>query len=891
MIIQDYLFADLPVPAAARRFYDQFSTANPALASQIATDSGLLSDLLALTSCSPWAAATLLSHPQYVLWLKRHRSGEQIRGKDELLESLARFSLTNSSLNVETILSRFKRREYLRIFLNDLRGRTTIAETTEELSNLADAILEHTLRLARQELENRFGSPMEIDSRGRLKPATISIVSLGKLGSRELNYASDIDLLFIFSAEGNTTGNGRSGEIGNREFFIRLAGRIAALVGNPGSEGAAYRVDLRLRPFGRVGPLAVPVADACRYYSAEAVDWERQVLIRSRASAGDPKPFADFFSKIEKYVFPQSREIGESLDSVRRSKQKIDAIHGAGSSFNVKLGRGGIREIEFIAQAMQSAYGGRDKWLRAPHTLIALARLNDRGLIDDAEFSTLSEAYKFLRRVEHFLQMENGLQTHVLPSDPVARERLAMRLGILGLDRFDAEIQRHTESVAKIFRRVFGPPSDEAENQLRTRIAQSRPAAPSAVIDSVNVNPADEFLEQYGPRISASVELNPELREILINLPPAPPAHDYYSELASAVRSPGNRIERLNALRTAWRPLFFEILALDAAGRLTITESKKLQTELARAAIAIAMELSAEEVSRRYGKTDPALTPDVLGLGKLGGAGLDFDSDLDLIITFDDRNGRRGASQQLSAEAASRITETFINFLSAFTRFGSLYRVDLRLRPHGSSGPLAISRSAICEYFAREAEIWELLAFVKLRGVFGLQSLETEHEIRQIVHSRAAATGEDVLRGETRRIRLELEAQRTDRRRTMPDIKYGEGGMLDIYLATRYLQLHNSVADEVDARSTAATLKILFVNGYLDHSEYGALSFGYDFLSRIDHYLRVLLGRTTRLPVGNRSVMRRIAELLGIGSQSEFEDRLLLTRMEIRGAFESVLSR
>ncbi|MER3632442.1 MAG: hypothetical protein C4325_10005, partial [Blastocatellia bacterium] len=171
------------------------------------------------------------------------------------------------------------------------------------------------------------------------------------------------------------------------------------------------------------------------------------------------------------------------------------------------------------------------------------------------------------------------------------------------------------------------------------------PAAVSAVIDSVNVNPADEFLEQYGPRISASVELNPELREILINLPPAPPAHDYYSELASAVRSPGNRIERLNALRTAWRPLFFEILALDAAGRLTITESKKLQTELARAAIAIAMELSAEEVSRRYGKTDPALTPDVLGLGKLGGAGLDFDSDLDLIITFDDRNGRRGASQ------------------------------------------------------------------------------------------------------------------------------------------------------------------------------------------------------------------------------------------------------
>lgn len=891
MTIPEHLFADLPDPAAARRFYEQFLEADASAARQAAADSGLLSDLLALASFSPWAASTLLSYPQYTLWLKRHRGGEQVRGKDELLESLARFSLTNSTLDTGTTLSRFKRREYLRIFLNDLRGRTTIAETTEELSNLADAVLEHALRLARNDLEKRFGSPLEIDSRGRLKPAAISIVSLGKLGSRELNYASDIDLLFIFSAEGNTSGSGTSGQISNREFFIRLAGRVAALVGNTGSEGAAYRVDLRLRPFGRVGSLAVSVDDAVRYYSGEAADWERQVLIRSRASAGDPKPFEDFFSRIERFVFPESREIAEALESVRRSKQKIDDQHGGGARFNVKLGRGGIREIEFIAQALQSAYGGRDKWLRAPHTLIALARLNDRDLIDDAEFSALSEAYKFLRRVEHFLQMENGLQTHLLPPDLAGRENLAKRLGFTSIEQFDAEIKRHTDAVARIFQRVFGPTGSTKANPPFKSVSKRQPTFRSAIKDSKSAVPDDDLVKNLGPRIAANVAAHPELREILDSVTRETPERDYYSELASVVRRSESHNERLNALRTAWRPLFFEILALDAAGKLSISESKSRQTELAQAAIAIAMEAASEEYRGRFGAAAPQVIPDVLGLGKLGGAGLDFDSDLDLIITFDDRSLSNDSNLQQATEAATRVTELFINFLSAYTRFGSLYRVDLRLRPHGSGGPLAISRSSICEYFASDAAIWELLAYVKLRGIYGGQNKETEQEIRQIVHQRALATDKDLLRTETRRIRNELQEQRGDRRRTTPDIKYGEGGMLDIYFATRYLQLRDTVADDADSRSTADTLKRLYETGSLSASEYASFSSGYEFLSRLDHYLRVLVGRTTRLPIGNRPVMQQVAERFGHESQSELENKLLMTRLEVREAFDSVLDK
>ena len=159
MKIPEHLLSGLPDPDSAKRFAEQFAERHPAVANRIFNDLGLLADLLALASFSPWAASTLLRYPDYAVWLKRHRTGEGIRGKDELLESLARFSLTNSTLDPSVLLSRFKHREYLRIFLNDLRGRTTIAETTEELSNLADAILEYAFRLARQEMENRFGPP------------------------------------------------------------------------------------------------------------------------------------------------------------------------------------------------------------------------------------------------------------------------------------------------------------------------------------------------------------------------------------------------------------------------------------------------------------------------------------------------------------------------------------------------------------------------------------------------------------------------------------------------------------------------------------------------------------------------------------------------------------
>jgi glutamate-ammonia-ligase adenylyltransferase len=396
------LVRDLPDAEGARLFFERLATEHPRAVKTLMRDTGLLADALALASWSPLLATTLAQNPDYLAWLARERHHARVKSREELNESLARFGSTNSQLEPQVLLARFRRRELLRIYLHDIRNTSTLVEITEELSNLADAVLEHALNLARQDLDNRYGSPQCTDEKGRTATASFSVVALGKLGSFELNYASDIDLLFIYSDEGTTSGAGERGEITNREYFNKLAAGVSRIVGQPAGEGAAYRVDLRLRPYGRDGALASSIEEAVRYYREKAQAWELQALIRSRAAAGAAPLYARFAERVRHRVYAEDVTIERALANVRLAKLKIDRHHAHDTGgFNVKLGRGGIREIEFIAQALQLAFGGHDPWLRAPHTLISLGRLADRQLITERERTELSDAYIFLRKLEH----------------------------------------------------------------------------------------------------------------------------------------------------------------------------------------------------------------------------------------------------------------------------------------------------------------------------------------------------------------------------------------------------------------------------------------------------------------------------------------------------------
>ena len=300
---------NLPDVNPVKRFVEQFAEKFPSQFRKLEKNDGLFSDVLTIAAYSPLLSTTILQNPNYIAWLETQRKSSKVRGKEEILESLARFALTNSTIEPNILLARFRRRELLRIYLQDIRGLTTIAEITEEISDLADAILEHALRIAQQEMTNRYGVPQETDDKGRAANAGFCIVALGKLGSKELNYSSDIDLLFLYSADGETSGKGSRGKVTNREYFVKLSEQIVKLVGAQTGEGAAYRVDMRLRPNGRVGALAISCGDAVRYYERTARDWEKQVLIRSRSCAGDAEIFHNFFESVKDFVFSKNETI------------------------------------------------------------------------------------------------------------------------------------------------------------------------------------------------------------------------------------------------------------------------------------------------------------------------------------------------------------------------------------------------------------------------------------------------------------------------------------------------------------------------------------------------------------------------------------------------------
>jgi glutamate-ammonia-ligase adenylyltransferase len=953
------LLRQLPESHAAQLLFDRLQNQHEQVRRLFQREPGLVSDVLAIAAWSPLLAATLEQNPDYVNWLQRERGSPRVRTREEMGESLARFALTNSGLDPHVILARFRRRELLRTYLHDIRGIRTIVETTEELSNLADAILEYALNLARQQLDNRYGSPQSTDGRGRIVSAEFCIVALGKLGSRELNYASDLDLIFLYSDEGDTSAGGTRGQITNREYFVKLAESLLRVVSEATGEGAAYRIDVRLRPHGRVGALACALGEAVRYYEATAQDWELQALIRARASAGSQQLFTQFSARVVDRVFRSETSVAAALANVSQSKQKIDSQREREEKgFNVKLGRGGIREIEFIAQALQIAYGGRDRWLRAPHTLISLGRLADRELISDAEYAQLSDAYHFSRALEHRLQMEHGLQTHTLPIDPERRRLVARRMNFSGQDSladFEVALATYTSNVRVVFDRLFaapgGPPDARAvrppvavdgaglndSKDASARLAASiflRHLAPSdkeefdniAALTGVLKTAAGTSLNSHralslATRIAASLDKGSEPQpitkseieslvricgaseffgEILAGSPGLIHAlttdaltvlrRDHLRELTDNVTQQQGFRAELNALRRTWSGLLVEIGARDAAGDLSLRDLNLLLTQLAVAAINAALRIAQRELARRYGSlaAEPRLA--VLGLGRLGSGGMDYGSDLDVVIVYDSVAPSPVAGLTHD-EAYARIAELLITALSSITRERYLYRVDLRLRPDGQKGPLVTGSDAFVAYLKKRSGFWEWLAHVKLRAVAG--NLEfgrpIEAAARKLIHELAHSADADQLCAETLRLRDRLEKEKTTKRNGGVDIKHGAGGMIDVYFAVRYLQLRDKVQDDDKDRSTPATLQRLRASGSLDEADFTALDDGYALLRSVDHCLRLMSGRSGRLPSPERPAFSDLARRLSYGSAAGLMKELSARMTSIRGAFDRIM--
>jgi glutamate-ammonia-ligase adenylyltransferase len=365
------------------------------------------------------------------------------------------------------------------------------------------------------------------------------------------------------------------------------------------------------------------------------------------------------------------------------------------------------------------------------------------------------------------------------------------------------------------------------------------------------------------------------------------PRRDYRSILRASVDPQQDFAAELSALRREWSRLLVSIGVSDAMNELTLPESNRLQTELAVASINAAYLIARREMARRFGKLNAGPRLSILALGRLGSGGVDFGSDLDVILIYDTLVASP-ISSLTADEAYARLGELMLAALSSVTREGYLYRVDVRLRPDGKGGPLVINSQAFLDYLSQRAEVWEWLAYVKARAVAGDLELGRmiETHARHNIHEAAQRIESSTLKQETRRVRdrLEKEKSKSGRHRGI-DIKYGPGGMLDVYFAVRYLQLRDDVRDEGEDRSTTATLERLREVESLGEEDYVALSDGYALLRSVDHSLRLIAGRSTRLPAADHPVMRDIAKRLGYSSANALTGALKDHLTSIRAAY------
>ncbi|HOV76220.1 MAG TPA: bifunctional [glutamate--ammonia ligase]-adenylyl-L-tyrosine phosphorylase/[glutamate--ammonia-ligase] adenylyltransferase [Candidatus Hydrogenedentes bacterium] len=394
--------------------------------------------------------------PEHAAWLFEEADLNTTPSRSALVDDLsAQMAGCESPDQAARILRVFRQREILRIATRDIVARASVASLTEDLSNLADASLETAIRFSTRRLEERFGTPMAGLDGEAARPVSFVVIGMGKLGGRELNFSSDIDLVFVYSEDGQTTG-GSEDAISVAEFYQKLGEHIIRLISDPTPDGYVFRVDMRLRPHGRLSPLANSLDSTVYYYGEYAQAWERQALIKARPVAGDMALGERFIEGTRVFAFPRYFD-DETLDAIREIKLQMEAqVAGRGETeIEVKLGRGGIRDVEFTVQVLQMLNGGRMPEFRTGNTLEAIRALGVRGLLRPFEVTTLSSNYIFMRQVEHRLQIEGSQQRHVLPNEPAALDRFARRLGYANGASFMADYRERAEATRQVLDRFL----------------------------------------------------------------------------------------------------------------------------------------------------------------------------------------------------------------------------------------------------------------------------------------------------------------------------------------------------------------------------------------------------------------------------------------------------
>lgn len=929
-----------PDPVRAAHYLEELESRFPGSLFRFASERASLPRLITIFGYSRFLAEEVLQHPEWVSEITDlYRPFTTSDFTDQLNAFLKPKFFSASALSL------FRRKQLLRIVLRDVMNVATLSEITEELSNLADAILERALSGVIDEVAERFGHPIFVQPDGSKVVSGFCVLALGKLGGRELNYSSDIDLLFLFGGNGETGG---ATSITNREFHKRVATRYTEVLSTYTAEGMCYRVDLRLRPEGRYGEVCLSLDGAKEYYAKRARDWELQMLIKARVAAGDAAIGTALLDSVQQSIYSTTLDFSaiETMSATReRIGEKLAAKRRRPGELDVKLARGGIRDIEFLVQCLQRLHGGREPWVRHGGTLLALSRLLDKNLLSGTEYSRLMSAYQYLRNLEHRLQFEDDQQTHVLPVDEKEMERLSRRMPSgftvrpaspsVGAALLQ-QLNEHLESVQLIYDRVVHaqqplyysstvpvektpssyesertlvtPPSniirslDQSAPGLAERFAQrgmrrgqrafehflDRVMEDPSRIDTLNGNPAasDYLLQIFeaSPYFSEQLIRNPELVDEVLQVA-------NQTNYRWALNTSAGSLDDATSLRRFYRREIFRIEAASICLPEDVFISLDQTSSLADFVISRAYRIALDQAiahakahqSPEHPFSPPAQDMMVIALGRLGMREFDLASDADLVFIIPDSESER-------EKFWTRVAEHLIDIITAYTIDGAIFSIDTRLRPNGREGKLLQTESGMKEYFSSKAEAWEGIAYMKARAVAGDLERATRFltDLQQVDWRLYGQSGRSKQSLHQMRLRLEREQSAAN------PLKAGRGGYYDADFALMFLRLKGAGLF-FKTLNTPERIDIVEKMGHLDRPDAEFLRHATTFYRALDHGLRIVTGHAEGSLPGAKSELDMVTELVtrwmpNFPKDTSLDAELAHTQEQMRRMFERVFA-
>jgi glutamate-ammonia-ligase adenylyltransferase len=904
-------------PAAADRLVERFAAIGAAEA-QLALRPPVAALLRCLGGNSPYLADLAVQEAATLCLLVESGPDEPVR---RAMASIAALPVGTPRRKLASALRAAKRVVALATAVADLGGIWDLDRVTAALSDLAEAALRasvaHLLRAAHDAGELVLPCPdaPELGS-------GFTVLGMGKLGARELNYSSDVDLILLHDPDSGVYHGDAVGAL-----TTRLARGLVSLMEARDQDGYVFRTDLRLRPDPAATPPCIALPAAIAYYESMGQNWERAAMLKARPVAGDLALGASFLEEIRPFVWRRHLDFAAVAD-IHAMKRRIDAhkrtalgVHedpvARIAGHNVKLGQGGIREIEFMAQTLQLVWGGRDPALRSPRTLDALALLTRAGHLPRRTTGELGAAYRFLRRVEHRLQMVADRQTHSLPDKRPQLEAFARFMGFADAGRFAAVLLRHMTRVQTRYLEVFegvvspdeggapdlldfsgtgdAPPATEAAlramgysdigriadavrswragrlralRSLRARDLMSTvlPLLLAALARQAQPDLAFGRFDAFLGRLPAGVQLlslfqrhpalldrvasvlgAPSLAEYLARTPEAldglvTPAEtgDVAGTMRSRLADARGLEEAIGIIRSTVRAEEFAISVATMEGRIDADAAGEARSAVAEAALVALLPRVLDDFAARYGRVDGGALAVVL-LGKAGGREMMAGSDLDLLFVYDHPDGvteSTGGRALAASQWFIRAVHAYVAAMTAPDAVGPMYAVDMRLRPSGNKGPVAVSLAAFERYHSAGAEYsgawtWERMALTRARVVAGPSVLRARVE---------AAIGTAITNaGPAPRIRADAAAMRGRLLRELPsggpwDVKLRPGGQIEVEFIAQVLQLEHAAAHPgVLHTSTRVALAGLRDAGLLDPVDA-------DRLIRADHVWRTVQG-------------------------------------------------